>query len=1544
MVCIYNKVKTICRCSLWLCLMVLLPVNAYADFAKYGIYDGVTVTDVGTLYGTWNNSYHGGEYSTSFSGSGTKNDPYQINNEWDLCRLEDQVNAGNDFKGKYFMLMNNLDLAERIWYPIGVRSDRSFAGLFDGNNKTISNMAIVLKDADNQNYYSYGLFGFMRGVIRHLNMTNGYVVIDRTGSNAAVTLMAGLLCGLVATDFSTDDYGAVYECNIQGSIGGSVSNNFNLTYIGGLAGSVTNPVAIYKCKVDVSLTPQDIRHVGGIVGLSSSLPDISKERENTPDTPCLSYLYDCVANVNISADLRFSNALYCGGICGMSDGEILACVSNGTIECELLASSEYEMEEVNMKMGGVTGFNGYDVMCCVSTAQLKGGKTVGGLIGENNNITGPMRGEVLNSVFCGHIDSPNADHTHGLVGNQVSTASVPFNCLFVGTMNGGKNKAPLSDGTTNKCYSDRNMYDDGGEWSCYKYTDEFNDANNSWFATSYNRTVGWLSKSMDKNFINDFSLGYDKWVFKEGFYPYFKVDPTVIAGTTSSSQKDYADYVIATAANYFDDDAEVLSTPSFYGKYAWLSSVPINTPNHNFRTDFVDTPISLAIKQQPTGIGNTMKVATFSVSEDMMAVSGEHNAQTATPKDNVAGDMMLTITSDDNVSRNIHLYIYTRHQWDGVVGKHYDSGDGTSGDPYLIHNARQLMKAFTTNESGEYYKLTKDIWFNENLLTTTGEPSDGCRQWDHESKRDKNHWKAHLDGDGHFIRGLYSNNAFGLVETMEAGASIDNTGFVDCLVWSPESEEMGEGTTDRPLAFLSPSVATGVKIRNCLFDGVLYERRLIGSPNMGGLLHTATSQSSPYVEDCVVAFTSRVKNNYFQPSHALFVTSPDSYMNFPDFAERVLVLNNTLAFQRLVPTAGSMSTIATTNCCYPQGYLKTSKYYNNDSDGKTVEEMTNDTFFSGDGFDKWTVKKGRFPMLKSFAETAYGKLLALPVYTDKDNRFDNMNYLLDFTPGNAAWQSTNNNVLNIDTDIRAMEPKSTNASVYLVRSLDGAKIITPITTDKSITAGIKFKDVETKKFCLAHYDDNNDGEVSLSELKSVTLDEFQADMDENDGNPNDNDGELISLFPEFRYFAGITDLGTSFQDKDKLQILDFSGKITELSDDDFKGNTNMTEITIPTGITTVSGTAFYNSGLENYSVETDHTTFAVADGLLFNKNQDQLVSVPNGRKDASVTIPDHVRTIASKAVYKISALENVYIDAPDYDYETVVGLGENAITAADGKEITYYVEDPTQDYADSDDEEDDPENAPLFRARRTNDQGKQMTPDGKGKGHLVTKYQESPFWINKKIEPFYQLEVSEKSVDAQGRYWATMYIGFDTELPEGLTAYIVDKQKTDENKNTLVLREISNKVRMMTPVVIRANKAGTYKLYPSKEATRYRMYPMSENLLEGVDRNGMQVNQSDANDGGCLTLGKNKSGQMGFFIYKGKSKIPPFRAYLTVNKVGDAHEMLFDEHVEQTTDIKRPSSIPSSNSGEDAYYNLAGQRLQQPSKGVYIYQGKKVKK
>ena len=920
----------------------------------------------------------------------------------------------------------------------------------------------------------------------------------------------------------------------------------------------------------------------------------------------------------------------------------------------------------------------------------------------------------------------------------------------------------------------------------------------------------------------------------------------------------------------------------------------------------------------------TQNVAHYSLSENqtVMDVSGS----TATPKVNAKGDVMLTITSADNISKQLLLNVNNSRTWDEKVAVFYDRGNGTAASPYEIHNARQLILAFLSNNKDEHYKLVNDIWFNENLLTNTGEPKEGCSKWDHLSKRDTNHWKAHLDGDGHLVHGLYSTNAFGLVETMEVGASIENTGFVDCLVWSPETEDTDDGSSNRPLAFLSPSIETGVLIRNCLFDGVLYERRLIGSGHMGGLLHTAKNQSKPYVEDCVVAFSSRVKDNQYHPSHSLFASIPD-FAAMPNFAQRVLVLNNNLSFMDFVPTSDN---IGYTDCYFPHGYLKTSSgdSYNYTRCPKTVDEMTDGKFFTGEGFDKWTAKEGRFPMLTTFAGTAYGKLISLPVYTDKDNRFDNMNYLMDFTPNVAKWTTTNENVIGIDNDIRVLEPKTANSDVYLVRSMEDAKIITPIKTAAAITKGIKFEDEEAKKFCLAYYDSNNDGAISLQELKAVELETFEANMNKNDNNPNDNDGNLIETFPEFRYFSGISDLGTSFQNKEKLRTLDFSNKITELSDDDFKGNTSMESFTIPVSVGTVSGQAFYNSGLENYYVETDHTKFTAIDGVLFNKDKDQLLSYPNGRKNTSIEITDNVKTIGSKAVYKMAEVDTVIINAADYDYETVVKLEENAITAADGKQLLFLIEDGTQD-SSADELE-----ARAYSARRAG------TVDHRGKGALLSKYQESDFWIGKNLESFIYLDISDKSKDSEGNYWATLYCGFDTELPDYMTPYIVDKEKTSETSATLVLRRISNQVRMLTPVVIKSTKPVTkHILSPSKSSTVFTSIPMYENLLDGVDRKGLDVNQSDANDGGCLTLGRNSKGEIGFFIYKGKDKIPPYRAYISVNKVAYARELTFTIGDDYSTDIR---SVQRKAAEDDAYYNMNGQRTEHPDKGIYIYKGKKV--
>ena len=1531
---IYNKVKGFSRCALWLCLIALLPLDAHADIYKYGIFDGTTSSDVGDLDGTWNAE----GMSTKFYGDGTQSFPYRIYNVQDLCRLEALVNDGTSFMGKYFKLMDDIDLKGKIWYPIGVKSDACFEGFFDGNNKTISNMSIVVKDADNTKTYSYGLFGHMKGVVRHLNMDNGYIVINRSTDNQASMLSAGLLCGTMSYDMAEEKniYGAVYECNIKGSIGGYVSDHSEQSFVGGIAGMVYNPVSIYKCQADVEMTTTDIGYVGGIVGYSLLLTSYPNRRENNRNTPCMSYIFDCVANVNIKAELCLSNSLYCGGLCGFSWGTLLACVANGTIECGLDYTCEYQMNQVEMSMGGLTGNNIYNIVNCVSTAHLKGGKMVGGLIGENAaEGAGIWKGNVVNSVFCGHIDSPDADHTHGLVGNQSDNANAPINCLFVGTMNGGTNKAPLSnseDALAN-CYSDRNMYDDGKEWSCYKYTDELCSANNTWFKSGFDCNVPWWSMLYNKNYTTNISCS--DYVFKEGFYPYFEVTGNNMARGVST----LCDYVIDIAATYFGDHADDLRTPSLYNKYAWLGSVPMNVPNRGFSTDFVDAPVSLAIKQQPTE-GSNMKTATYSVNDDKMTVSGETNAQTATPKDNIEGDVMLTITSDDNVSRNICLHINTLHKWDGKIASYFDGGNGSEGNPYLIHNARQLMKAFTTNQSDEYYRLTKDIWFNENLLTDTGEPKEGAVTWDHQANRSNNNWMAHLDGDNHLVRGLYSTNAFGLVEKIHNGASIENTGFVDCLVWSPEADPVqNPADYTQPFSFLTPTIGATAAVRNCLFSGVVKERRTNNySSNFGAFINIIDGSqvqigTTPVIEDCLLSIVAKSDLTDRTPASALlgynYGGSSENCV-----ARRVLLLNNSNAQGFVFPVG-----IKLESCHYPEGYLP----FNNeasDAHGRQASEMTDGTFFTGDGFDKWTASQGRFPVLTSFAETDDSKLIALPIYTSKDNRLGQMNYLLDFNPGAASWHTTNTNHLMLDTDIRVIEPKERNRTEYVVRSMNDAKMITPVTTATEIEPGIKFEDVEAKKFCLAHYDANGDNAVSLSELKTVTLDKFQEDMNENDGISYDNDGELIKRFTEFRYFAGVDGLGTSFQEKDELEQLAFSGNIKALPDDAFKGTTSMKSFTIPVSITTFGAHPFYNSGLEGFEVEADHTAFAADDGLLTNKDKTQLLCWPNGKQGFDVeipvvenpssapgrrrvastnikgiTIPGSVTSLAGNSIYKVPGVGGIFLSSADYDYETVKVPEANAVTKADNvSEIRYYVKDATHDSGVGDGEE-----------------------TGEGDGHLLKRYKESSLWSGKTLDRYWELEISPNSKDKEGHYWATMYIGFDTQLPEGLTAYYVDKEETQWDSPTLVLRKLGRKVPMMTPVVIMAEAPDTYRLFPSKEA-KYEVLGMSVNLLDGVTRDGFNAYQSDSNDGSCLTLGRNKSGVVGFYIYKGKTKIPAFRAYISVNKVDGARAMELTFSDDQSTAIKTVDS--SDRDDTTPTYNLKGQRVEQPRKGVYINNGR----
>lgn len=98
----------------------------------------------------------------------------------ELAGFAKMVNDGNDFYGYTVQLVNDLDLANRPWTPIGYLDPYAspsnsggngttiFRGTFEGQGHTISNLYVNVEGE----YVSAGLFGRASGVIRDLTITN----------------------------------------------------------------------------------------------------------------------------------------------------------------------------------------------------------------------------------------------------------------------------------------------------------------------------------------------------------------------------------------------------------------------------------------------------------------------------------------------------------------------------------------------------------------------------------------------------------------------------------------------------------------------------------------------------------------------------------------------------------------------------------------------------------------------------------------------------------------------------------------------------------------------------------------------------------------------------------------------------------------------------------------------------------------------------------------------------------------------------------------------------------------------------------------------------------------------------------------------------------------------------------------------------------------------------------------------------------------------------------------------------------------------------
>ena len=247
-----------------------------------GIFNGEVINN-GTITGgvftgtVFNNGTITGNPAL-ITGSGTKNDPYQIGTAEGLKWFRDKVNNAAKTEDSKICaeLTEDIDLSGEAWTPIGIGNHfysgtPPYAGIFDGKGHTIKNLSI-----DSSKQY-VGLFGYVYGgTIRNLTVSGSVKSIEHTGGIAGgaesstfencanqCAVQGGTTGGIIGFVSDSEDL-TVRDCYNVGRITTTTGNN-----VGGIIGQCINKfVTIRNCYNAGTVT--GTANVGAIIGNYSS--------------------------------------------------------------------------------------------------------------------------------------------------------------------------------------------------------------------------------------------------------------------------------------------------------------------------------------------------------------------------------------------------------------------------------------------------------------------------------------------------------------------------------------------------------------------------------------------------------------------------------------------------------------------------------------------------------------------------------------------------------------------------------------------------------------------------------------------------------------------------------------------------------------------------------------------------------------------------------------------------------------------------------------------------------------------------------------------------------------------------------------------------------------------------------------------------------------------------------------------------------------------------------------------------------------------------
>jgi hypothetical protein len=334
-------------------------------------------------------------------GTGEPNDPY-------LIYTAEQLNTiGTEFDDwdRHFKLMADIDLS--IYSADEFNIIRYFAGVFDGNNHTISNFTYK----PTRMSFANGLFGQVGArelqagaIIKDLGLIDPNI---DSGTGGMTGSLAGLFEGGTITGCYVHGGSVSGDDDVGGLVGGAyfVMHEF-FPYRGYSTTADYQQPEISNCYTTCDVSGNE--GVGGLLGGANSM---------------IRKISGCHSTASVSGDK------YVGGLAGRFDGELSTCFSTANVIG-------------NENVGGLLGENRYGkIYGCFSTGGVLGDRCIGGLVGYiefsitqcsfsmvevmGNEIVGGLVGRhsgIISDCYSTGYVSGTID-VGGLLGTTTSTSS-----------------------------------------------------------------------------------------------------------------------------------------------------------------------------------------------------------------------------------------------------------------------------------------------------------------------------------------------------------------------------------------------------------------------------------------------------------------------------------------------------------------------------------------------------------------------------------------------------------------------------------------------------------------------------------------------------------------------------------------------------------------------------------------------------------------------------------------------------------------------------------------------------------------------------------------------------------------------------------------------------------------------------------------------------------------------------------------------------------------------------------------------------------------